>query len=130
VTRSRISIELSEGQLRSVIRGALSSRQGLGGLASLDLSYAALSKPAGRVLSAEMSDGTLSTPLIRGLLVFAAFREGGPPRGASEIAQELRMSSSTVHRFIRTLAAIGLLQPESRSRLYRRPSRSTRARHA
>jgi hypothetical protein len=120
VSGSGVSIELSEGQLRAAIRGALASNAEPDGLPSLDLSCA-VSTAAGRALFAARSDTTmLSLGLIRGLSVLNAFGERGPARGTSEVADELKMGVSTVNRYIRTLVALGLLCPESRSRLYRR----------
>jgi hypothetical protein len=111
------------------MRGALASSDEPEGLVSLELSCAALSTAAGRALFAARSDTTtLSLGLIRGLLVLDAFGEGGPPRGTNEIADELKMGTSTVNRYIRTLVALGLLCPESRSRLYRRAAWTPRRR--
>ncbi len=117
---SGVSIELSDGQLRAVMRAALASEGQRDRLVDLDLSGPALSTAAGRALLSERRGGTLSAGLIRGLLVLSSFRAGGAERGVSEIARELQMSTSTAYIYVRTLVAVGLLHPVSRSPLYRR----------
>jgi hypothetical protein len=122
VSGSGVRIELTDGQLQAVMREAVESNAQQERLADLDLSGPALSTAAGRALLSARhgGSGTLSAGLMRGLLVFSAFREGKAERGVSEIARELQMSINTVHVYVRTLVAIGLLHPVSRSRLYRR----------
>jgi hypothetical protein len=116
---SGVSIELSEGQLREVLRSALREDL-LSRLGSLELSRAVLLRAVGRGLLADGAGGEVSYTLVRGLLVLSAFAVGGPTRGVTEVAKELAMKTSTVHRAIRTLAALGLLQHDEASRQYRR----------
>jgi DNA-binding IclR family transcriptional regulator len=54
--------------------------------------------------------------------VLSAFPVGGRARGVTEVAKALQMKTSTVHRFAGTLVALGLLERDVASRLYRRPS--------
>jgi hypothetical protein len=64
-------------------------------------------------------DPRLSRCLLLGLLVLACFRPNGAFRGVADIARMLDMSHSTAHRYVSTLAAVGLLEHEPDSRKYR-----------
>ncbi|WP_424743158.1 helix-turn-helix domain-containing protein [Mycobacterium sp.] len=55
-----------------------------------------------------------------GLLLLVAFPSSGEPRGLGEVADQLRMPHSTAHRYIKTLAGMGLLKREPGRRGYRR----------
>jgi hypothetical protein len=116
---SGISIELSDSQLREVLRGALQShsRQDVAG--SKD-SRSALSTAAGRALLLESGGSQISYTLVRGLAVLSVFPAGGRARGVTEVATELHMKTSTVHRLITTLHALGYLERDVDSREYRR----------
>jgi hypothetical protein len=111
LSRSLISVELSEEQLQEVLCAARERGRDLRGLGDLDVSPAVLRKAAG---------GSLSNSLIRGLLVLSVFVVDGPARGVTEIAAELNMKTSTVHRLMRTLANAGLLEHDRGTRSYRR----------
>jgi IclR helix-turn-helix domain len=106
VSGSGLSIELTDGQLREVMHGALARKDKAGLLAELHLSFPALSSSAGRALLVEQADGVLSAGLVRGLVVLSAFVEGGPPRRVGEVAAELQMTPSNVATYIRTLKAL------------------------
>jgi DNA-binding IclR family transcriptional regulator len=71
-------------------------------------------------LAAAGCDPTLSRSLLRGLSLLAGFSDDAPERGIVELAQELRMSPGTAHRYARTLVAVELLE-HTPSRRYRLP---------
>jgi IclR family pca regulon transcriptional regulator len=60
-----------------------------------------------------------SQSLERGLAVLSAFASGRPQLGISELARELTLSRSTVHRYVVTLAALGYLEQDPSTRRYR-----------
>jgi DNA-binding MarR family transcriptional regulator len=67
----------------------------------------------------QLDDEHLSRTLLLGLMVFACFRPNGEYRRVSEIAQALKMTPSTAHRYVSTLVAVGLLEREPELRMYR-----------
>lgn len=67
----------------------------------------------------QLDDARLSRTLLLGLMVFACFRPNGEYRRVSEIAQALKMTPSTAHRYVSTLVAVGLLEREPKQRTYR-----------
>jgi IclR family pca regulon transcriptional regulator len=62
--------------------------------------------------------GRYSQSLGNGLAVLAGFRPGKTTRGIADMADELRMSRSTTHRYATTLAQLGYLE-QGPSRRYR-----------
>jgi IclR family pca regulon transcriptional regulator len=64
-------------------------------------------------------DSGYSQSLERGLAVLSAFASGRPQLGISELARELTLSRSTVHRYVVTLAALGYLEQDPSTRRYR-----------
>lgn len=70
-------------------------------------------------LWSRLNDPQLSRALLSGLLVFASFSPDGAYRGVADVARMLEMSPSTTQRYIRTLAAVGLLDREPGLRKYR-----------
>jgi hypothetical protein len=89
--------------------GIRSAFAGLGGDAAICTTWPKLAKDRG-----------LSRSLLAGLLVLLAFPEDGSYLGNSDIGRLLGMSLPTSHRYIRTLATIGLLQRDPITRKYRR----------
>jgi hypothetical protein len=61
----------------------------------------------------------LSRSLLAGLLVLSCFSPGGPELGIKEISDQLELNSSTVHRYVATLLAAGLLERHPDTRRYR-----------
>jgi DNA-binding MarR family transcriptional regulator len=107
-------IELSPRQVDRVIRDALEE-------GNLSVMLAGI-RDARDVIATERSqlqDGRLSQSLLAGLLTLAAFPSDGDCVSNSEISRSLGLSSSTVHRYISTLEAIGLVRREPGSRRYR-----------
>jgi IclR helix-turn-helix domain len=67
-------------------------------------------------------DSRLSRSLLRGFSLLAGFGADGGERGIVELASELGMSPSTVHRYALTLVELGLLERCPRTRKYRLPA--------
>lgn len=61
----------------------------------------------------------LSRSLLSGLLVLSCFSSEGADLGIKEISQELELNTSTVHRYVLTLVAAGLLERDPDTRRYR-----------
>ncbi len=116
----KISIELSKAQVDQVVRNA-----GQGGTMSVLLS--ALRDPDWTLAfdsddwayPAQMEDRRLSRSLLSGLLVLSCFSLDGEDLGIAELARMLNMNTSTTHRYVTTLLAVGLLERDSSSRRYR-----------
>jgi predicted transcriptional regulator len=68
---------------------------------------------------AQMEDRRLSRSLLSGLLVLSCFSLDGEDLGIAELARMLNMNTSTTHRYVTTLLAVGLLERDSSSRRYR-----------
>jgi hypothetical protein len=61
----------------------------------------------------------LSRSLLSGLLVLSCFPQDGVDLGIKDISQELKLNTSTVHRYVLTLVAAGLLERDPDTRRYR-----------
>lgn len=72
---------------------------------------------------------TLSSSLLAGLLVFACFPVDGSYVSNADIARRLGLNPSTAHRYVSTLASVGLLKRHPTSRKYglSRPIREARS---
>ncbi len=68
---------------------------------------------------AQMEDRRLSRSLLSGLLVLSCFPADGGYLGIAELARMLGMNTSTAHRYVTTLLAVGLLERDSATRRYR-----------
>jgi IclR family pca regulon transcriptional regulator len=62
---------------------------------------------------------TSSQSLERGLAILAEFKPATPELGISDLARALGLSRSTSHRYVATLARLGYLQQNARTRKYR-----------
>ena len=80
-----------------------------------------LSEGSGQVAMSvpELGDRSLSRSLIAGLLVLASFPSDGDEIGIVELARSLELNQSTAHRYVTTLAAVGLLARNPLTRRYR-----------
>ncbi len=115
-----ISIELSKAQVDQIVRSA-----GQGGTMSVLLS--ALKDPNWTLAldsdewayPAQMEDRRLSRSLLSGLLVLSCFPADGGYLGIAELARTLGMNTSTTHRYVTTLLAVGLLERDPATRRYR-----------
>ncbi|HLM87396.1 MAG TPA: helix-turn-helix domain-containing protein [Solirubrobacteraceae bacterium] len=68
---------------------------------------------------AQMDDRRLSRSLLSGLLVLSCFPADGRSLGIAELARILAMNTSTTHRYVTTLLAVGLLERDPATRRYR-----------
>ena len=115
-----VLIELSKAQVDQVVRSA-----GQGGTMSVLLS--ALKDPKWTLsidsedwsYPAQMDDRRLSRSLLSGLLVLSCFPSDGGYLGIAELARMLDMNTSTTHRYVTTLLAVGLLDRDPATRRYR-----------
>jgi hypothetical protein len=115
-----VTIELSKAQVDHVIRVA-----GEGGTMSVLLS--AVKDPRWTLAvdsdewsyPVQMEDRRLSRSLLSGLLVLSCFSTEGGSLGIAELARRLDMNTSTTHRYVTTLLAVGLLERDPTTRRYR-----------
>jgi hypothetical protein len=118
VEAGKITIELSKSQIDQVVRGA-----GAGGTMSILLT--ALRDPAWTLsvdsdaYPEQMDDRRLSRSLLAGLLVLSCFPVDGAYLGIAELARMLDMNTSTTHRYVTTLLAVGLIERDPATRRYR-----------
>lgn len=64
-------------------------------------------------------DKSFSHSLLIGLEVLTCFPLDGTERGVADVAEQLNMNNSTVHRYMSTLLRIGLLERNPDTRWYR-----------
>jgi hypothetical protein len=113
-------LKLSKSQVDQVVRSA-----GQGGTLSVLLSavrdpHWPLSPDSSEwSYPTQMEDRRLSRSLLSGLLVLSCFPSDGGYLGIAELARMLDMNTSTTHRYVTTLLAVGLLERNSGSRKYR-----------
>jgi IclR helix-turn-helix domain len=116
----KVMIELSKSQVDQVVRGA-----GEGGTMSILLS--ALRDPDWTLAvdsedwsyPEQMEDRRLSRSLLSGLLILSCFPVDGGYLGIAELARMLDMNTSTTHRYVTTLLAVGLIERDPATRRYR-----------
>ncbi len=118
-----VSITLSRNQVDQVVRAALGDTfvTDLTALVPYARSQASLGHEA---LSARyralQENRRLSRSLLAGLLVLSCFSSGEVDFGIKDIAEQLDLNTSTVHRYVVTLVAAGLLERDPETRRYRR----------
>ena len=71
--------------------------------------------------SSQIKDGALSQSLLRGFVVLACFLPEGTERGIAELADQLELNISTVHRYVTTLVVLGLIEQSRKTRKYHLP---------
>jgi hypothetical protein len=107
-----VCIQLSKAQVNHVVRAADGGSMLL--LAGLeDVQGMLVARPE------QLEDPRLSGSLLRGMLMLASFPTDRSYLGIAEIARMLDMEPSTVHRYISTLFAVGLLERDPATRRYR-----------
>lgn len=114
VSGGPISIELSQSQVDQIVRDAA-------GTGNMSVLLSGLHEVRG-TLSAEpkqMDDSRLSRSLLQGLLLLAAFPADGSYLSNADAARALGMNASTVHRYMSTLTAAGLVERDPGTRKYR-----------
>lgn len=110
-----VILTLSPAQVEQVLRSATADSQaGDTGVLSTDQ----LSGARERRYRALLDDRRLSRSLLAGLLVLTCFPPGGE-MGIADLARRLDMRTSTIHRYVSTLLAAGLLERDPVSRQYR-----------
>lgn len=67
------------------------------------------------------NDRQLSRSLLRGLAILACFGPDEEVLGLMEIAERLKISASTIHRYLLTLVEVGLLEQDPKTRKYSLP---------
>jgi len=117
-----ISIDLSPSQVNHILRTVLGERLD----ARLSPAQGGPSLHDGHVKAALnnhyrslQGNRRLSRSLLAGLLVLSCFTPDGPELGIKEISEQLQLNSSTVHRYVATLLAAGLLERDPDTRRYR-----------
>ena len=101
-------IELSPAQINHVVRAA----SGAGSMSVLlsglnDVREALYTAPT------QLDDHRLSRSLLHGLLILTCFPPDGGYLANADIARTIGIHPSTVHRYISTLVAIGLLERDA-----------------
>lgn len=128
-----VAITLSPLQVEQVMRAAGRNRNGTVSnllLAALDHAYkpaekngegrsSPLQKATRAALENALEDPQLSQSLLRGLAVLASYGPERPWRAIIDLADQLGMSPSTTHRYVKTLRAVGLLEQNPTTREYR-----------
>jgi IclR helix-turn-helix domain len=120
MTKRGVMLELSAEQVREVVRAATAGRGPSVWQIELGLSREALLGAVSRPLPAVVDGRVFSHSLARGLRVLAVFPADGGLRGVAEIAKGLGMKRTTVHRYIVTFVALGLVVQDPVTRQYRR----------
>jgi hypothetical protein len=115
-----VTVKLTRAQIRGVLKAA---REEEGPFAVLAAGHTGEWRDVARKLQRlrvwDFRDASLSRSLLRGLVVLACFPEDGSSLGVKEVAGAVGASVSTTHRYVSTLAAVGLLQQEKSGRRYR-----------
>jgi DNA-binding MarR family transcriptional regulator len=101
-------LELGRAQVNAVLRS-------VSGTGHLSLQLSKLATPKTVAL-----DRSLSRSLVLGLLTYATLPDDGSYLGVAEVARALEMHTSTAHRYVSTLLAVGLIERDSSTRRYRR----------
>lgn len=110
-----VMLTLSAAQVEQVLRSATETSQS-GEM--LVLTADQLASARERRYRALLDDRRLSRSLLAGLLVLTCFPPGGE-MGIADLARRLDMRTSTIHRYVSTLLAAGLLERDPVSRQYR-----------
>jgi IclR helix-turn-helix domain len=119
-TTGAVTIELSKSQVDKVIRSAGEGETMSVLLSALnDPNWALAGETEERSLPTHMEDRRLSRSLLSGLLVLSCFPPDGGYLGIAELGRMLAMNTSTTHRYVTTLLAVGLLDRDASTRRYR-----------
>ncbi len=109
-----VRIELSEAQVEQVVQAVAG-----GGGMSVMLSGLSDVQQAAHAQAPYMNDRRLSRSLLSGLLVVACMPSDGGYVRVTDVARELSMNPSRVHRYIQTLVSVGLVERDPATRGYR-----------
>lgn len=112
-----VYIRLSRAQIEEVMRAAGPESAILGLLRDLGAEpQRQIADIAGDPM---MTDRRLSRSTLTGLLVLACFSPPGTERRVSDVAEQVQLTRSTAHRFIKTFQAAGLMEQNPDTRMYR-----------
>lgn len=117
-----VSLTLSRNQVDHVVRAALgeeavpSVSAAIGGTGFHRADARQLLSSRYRALQ---ENRRLSRSLLAGLLVLSCFPQEGVDMGIKDISEQLELNTSTVHRYVLTLVAAGLLERDPDTRRYR-----------
>jgi hypothetical protein len=118
-----VSIALSRNQVDQVVRAALgdSAAPSASSIVSGADFHGSTARQALSARYRALRDNRrLSRSLLAGLLVLSCFSDEGRDLGIKDISDELELNTSTVHRYVVTLVAAGLLERDPETRRYRR----------
>jgi IclR-like helix-turn-helix domain-containing protein len=113
--RRRVSITLTDAQVARVVLEASGGTQLAGSLFELG----SLEEMRQAVLPL-LDDQTYSHSTFRAAMVLLAYPADGSERELTDAAKMIGLSPSTMHRYTRTWAALGVLEQNPDSRRYRR----------
>jgi hypothetical protein len=121
--QEQVSITLSRNQVDHIVRVAL-GEEATPGLPDMVAGNSFQGFSARQALSARyralQDNRRLSRSLLAGLLVLSCFSSDDRDLGIKDISEELDLNTSTVHRYVVTLVAAGLLERDPETRRYRR----------
>ncbi|MGH2911451.1 MAG: helix-turn-helix domain-containing protein [Solirubrobacteraceae bacterium] len=122
VQQPLVSVTLSRNQVDHVVRAVLG--EGVAPSMSALVAGSGIHRSSARVaLSARyrmlQDNRRLSRSLLAGLLVLSCFPPEGVDLGIKDISEQLDLNTSTVHRYVVTLVAAGLLERDPDTRRYR-----------
>ncbi len=110
----RVRIVLTAAQVEEVVRTTAD-----GGHMSLLLAGLGDVRTALSAVSEQYERARLSGSLLCGLMILASFPQDGGYMSLKDISLLTGKSSSTTHRYVSTLVAVGLLERDPRTRSYR-----------
>lgn len=119
-----VSVTLSSNQVDHVLRAALGGAGAAPSISSMVAGGEIGGSLARQAMSARyralQDNRRLSRSLLAGLLVLSCFASEDRDLGIKDISEELELNTSTVHRYVVTLVAAGLLERDPETRRYRR----------
>ncbi|MGH2879330.1 MAG: helix-turn-helix domain-containing protein [Solirubrobacteraceae bacterium] len=121
--QQNVSVTLSSNQVDHVLRAALgggSAPSVSSMVAGRDLGGSLARQAMSARYRALQDNRRLSRSLLAGLLVLSCFSSEDRDLGIKDISEELELNTSTVHRYVVTLVAAGLLERDPETRRYRR----------
>ncbi len=117
-----VTVTLTRTQVDQVVRTALDDPPLPGltaGLVGRSLNDAQIRHTLNERYRGLQGNRRLSRSLLAGLLVLSCFSPEGTELGIKDISDQLELNSSTVHRYVATLLAAGLLERDPDTRRYR-----------
>ena len=109
-----VAIELSPAQVDHVVRAAGDA----GNMTALMAGLAGV-RDTLDASPRQLEDSRLSRSLLSGLMMLSALPPDGGYIGNAKLARTLNLNSSTAHRYLSTLLAVGLVERDPSTRKYR-----------